>query len=330
MAISFDEQVIRFLEVTLNQEKIVEIHQAFSVENKLMDEAGRVDKESWKQFLKETVKPHKIKAKQVHVVIPTSNVIVRQQVMPNLPEKDLKQMIHYEIGSSIHLPFELPVIDVVKVNTGEAVYKEDGEVGSQVVLVAAPGDLIFPIVEGLVDSGFETKSVDIPALSIYRLLKLYHPEQKNEAILLTHITDHGVDLHIFDKGILWFTRHIVIDISQESTIPEAGLDAKALLERIQSQEFYQSFVLDLANEMERAINFFQYTLNNRDQSIKSCWIVSNHLFNEGFYQYLQSRMEIVVTPLPYQSNSTKFTSEDLNGYELGIGALYREVKNNGN
>jgi len=330
LAVSFDEQMIRFLEVTLNQKKIVQVHQAFSVENKLMDEAGRIDKESWKLFLKETIKPHKIKAKQVHVVIPTSNVIVRQQVMPDIPEKDLKQMIHYEIGSTIHLPFELPVIDVVKVNMEETVYMENGEVGSQVVLVAAPGNLIYPVVEGFVESGFEPKSVDIPALSVYRLLKIYHPEEKNNAILFTYITEHGVDLHIFDKGILWFTRHIVIDAIQESSMSGNGFDAKTILERIQSQEFYQSFAMDLANEMERAINFFKYTLNNRDQTVKSCWIVTDRNFNDGFYHFLQSRIEITVNPLFYQSSTTNFTTEDLNGYEIGIGVLYKEVKNHGN
>ncbi|TCS79052.1 type IV pilus biogenesis protein PilM [Tepidibacillus fermentans] len=330
LAICFEEKMIRFIEVTLNQERIVEIHQAFSLENKLMNEAGHVDKESWKRFLKETVKPYKIKAKQVHVVIPTSNVIVRQHVMPNLPEKELKQMIHYEIGNTIHLPFELPVVDIVKIKTEGAIYKDDGEEGSQVVLVAAPGQMIYPIVEGLLDVGLEVKSVDIPATSLYRLFKTNYPERKEEPMIIAEIMNHGVDLHIFDRGILWFTRHIQMDFTEEPSLIEGTINVKALLERIQSQEYYQSFVLDLANEMERAMNFFQYTLNNRDQAINSCWIVSKHKLNENFYLYLQNRLEIEVNPLIYQPKSTKVMSVDLSGYDKGIGTLCREVTNRGN
>ena len=331
LVITFTEDQIKFLELTRTSEKSLTIHQSFSMENKLIDENGKVEKEIWKSFLKEQVKANKIKAKEVHVIIPTSYVIVRHQVMPNLPEKELKQMIHYEIGSTLHLPFELPVIDLVKVKTEETVYNEDGEVGSQVVLVAASGNLVYPIVEGIVENNLVPKSVDIPSLGLYRLFKLYHPEQKADPILIMEIDEKGADLHIFDREILWFTRHIPLEMSSFGEgVKEEVSDAKMLLEHIQFQENYQSFVFDLANEMERAINFFQYTLNNRENAIKSCWIASNLTFPDSFYRLLEQRIEIEAKSLEYKDSTGKFSIEELKGFEVGIGAILREVKISGN
>jgi len=334
LSISFDDQCIQFVEATIDDKGIKEVHNVFKEENSVIKDGGALDKFKWNHLVKKVLKEKKIKAKIVHVILPTSLVIVRHQVMPQLSEQELKQMIHYEVGSTIHLPFEAPVIDVVKVDTGEAVYKDDGEIGTQVALVAAPGNLVYPLVEVLLENRLKPKSVDIPALSLYRLFKQNYPELKNDAVLISHVTRDGVDLHIFENGIVWFTRHIPLalqDADRENVdIVDNLPDAKTLLERIQSKEVYQSFIIDFASEMERAVNFYQYTLNNRDSTIASCWISSDIPFPDTFYLFLQQRMDIEVKQLTYEIDKEKIAESQLTGFEIAVGTLFREVNNDGN
>ena len=335
LTITLEEDCVRFLEVTIKNKQIQTIHQAFSLKHSMIGDGGKLDKGKWEAMLKEQVKEYKIKAKLVHLVVPSSLVIVRHQAMPDVPEKDLKQMIQYEIGTSIHLPFDLPVVDLVKLKSDQPVYNDEGELASSVMIVAAPGDLIYPMVEILQDNGFKPKYVDIPALSLYRMFTAFHENKKNDPILLVNISRYGVDLHIFADSILWFTRHyeMAIDsfvkrkekIEENANVTGKIFDAQTLLEKIQEKENYQSFVSDLGYEIERAINFFQFTLNHQDQKINQCYISSLFDMPMEFYNQIQERLDMEVNPLRYTNENKNLAAERLLGYEVGIGMLFREV-----
>ncbi len=345
LTVSLEEDCVRFLEVTIKNKQIQTIHQAFSLKHSMIGDGGKLDKGQWEEILKQQVKEYKIKAKLVHIVIPSSLVIVRHQAMPDVPEKDLKQMVQFEIGTSIHLPFDLPIVDLVKLKSDQPVYNDEGELASSVMIVAAPGDLIYPMVEILQENGFKPKYVDIPALSLYRIFSAIHENKKDDPILLVNISRFGVDLHIFANSILWFTRHyeMAIDsfvkrqeqikefaeVEEESSKQEVLngkiYDAKTLLDRIQEKENYQSFVTELGHEIERAINFFRFTLNHQDQKINHCYISSLFDLPIEFYNQIQERLDMEVHSLRYTSENKKLETERLLGYEVGIGMLFREV-----
>ena len=345
LTITVEEDCVRFLEVTIKNKQIQTIHQAFSLKHSMIGDGGKLDKSQWAEMLKQQVKEYKIKARVVHLVIPSSLVIVRHQAMPDVPEKDLKQMVQYEIGTSIHLPFDLPIVDLVKLKSDQPVYNDEGELASSVMIVAAPGDLIYPMVEILQDNGFKPKYVDIPALSLYRMFAAFHEKKKNDPILLVNVSRYGVDLHIFAEGILWFTRHYEMAIGsfvkrQEKMKEDVDVietpiqkqaengkiyDAQTLLDKIQEKENYQSFVFDVSYEIERAINFFQFTLNHQDQKINQCYVSSLFDLPTEFYNQIQERLDMEVHPLRYSTENQKLEIERLLGYEVGIGMLFREV-----
>ncbi|OEF98057.1 hypothetical protein BHF71_03280 [Vulcanibacillus modesticaldus] len=310
LAIVFDDYTIRFVEVTTKNDDIIAIHHVSTVENNVV-ENGILDKEKWKDLLLEQLESNNIKAKTVRIVIPSSIVIIRHQTMPDIPVKDLKQIVQHELGYSIHLPFNNPIFDLVKVKSDLPIFNEVGEQAIQVVLVAAPGSFIFPLVDVLYENKMKPKVIDIPALSLYRLFSHLYPYQSDDALLLVNVTKHGVDAHILDKGILAFTRHIPMEVS--------------------NSENYQPFISDFAYEIERAINFYQYTLNNRDKKINSCWITSEIDFPEDFYRLLKERLDISVNPLVYKNSELSQQGDEYKGYEVGIGLFLRKaVVENGN
>jgi len=337
LAITFDDDWIRFIEASVKKTKnkhhnIVQIHHVSTIENDLIED-GRLHREKWEQLLKQHIKENKIKAKMVKVAIPNSMVIIRQQSMPDLPLKDIKQILIHEIGNTIHLPFQAPVMDVIKIDE-PPVMNEEGEAEIKVELVAAPGQFIYPLVEGLKANKLKPLVIDIPALSLYRFFTLHHSTVKDEPILLASVTKKGVDMHILLKGVLGFTRHIPMAIEDfiVTDTEEKVMDAKTLLEKIQERENYQSFTSNLAYEIDRAVNFYQYTLNNRDKNLKGAWIASDMDFPQGFYDILQNRIDTQVFPLNY--NQEEWTEEENKrhkGYEVGIGLLLRKVVDkNGN
>lgn len=328
LAIVIDENCIRFLEVTLKKNQIFKIHKHLVIDNNLLQDSGNLDKFKFRHILKTTIKEFKIKAQTVHVVIPSSLAIVRQQIMPNLPGKELKQMVNFEIGNTIHLPFEMPVFDIVKTNSEQPADNEQGEDTCQVAIVAASGKVVYPLVEILKENKLRPKTIDIPALSLYRLFSFINPDLKDEPVLLGYLTRFGIDLHILDKGILGFTRHIPFEMGDfiNEDLKNKELNDQMLLNKIQEQDNNNSFFAALSHEIERAIDFYQYTLNNRDRKIQGCYLASNIDFSDQFYQYLQDRVDIELSPLYYQRDDlTEEEAKQYKGFEVGLGMFFRKA-----
>jgi len=316
LVIIIDDYTIRFLEITSQNDRIKVIHHKSTINNVIMKD-GVIDKSSWNAILKQQLKLNKIKARFVTIVIPSSTVILRQQTMPDLPKKNLKEILNFEIGNTIHFPFINSVFDFIKLETNTPIFNENGEPALQLALIAAPSDLIIPIIEVLRRNKLRVTSVEIPALSLYRLGSYSYPDLKDEVLLLSYITKDGVDIHIVDRGIPSFTRHIPMDLRGhlQSYDSEAAVDEELTVsEGIKKEKVYIAFSADLAFELERAINFYHYTLNNREKSVSSCLIATDLDFTEGFYNVLNERIEQEVKPLYFQFG-------DVKGYEVGIGVF---------
>lgn len=316
LSIIFDEYAIRFLEVTTKKDIIITIHHSSIIKNTVLKD-GQLNKDEWKRLLKKHLKENKIKAKIVSIALPSSAVIFRQQIMPDLPTKDLKLIIQYELGNSIHLPFNNPIFDIVRIESGTQLLTEDGQAAIQIALVAAPGNVIYPLLDVLQENRLKTKSIDIPALSLYRLFSSTYPSLRNEVVLLSFISQNGFDLHILDNGAISFTRHIPLEI----------INFDEAKDQENMQHSFLSFASDYAYEIERAINFFQYTLNNRGKKISYCLISSDIDFSTDFYTYLEERIGLNVKSLIY-SSETITDKDKYRGYEIGIGVLLRGLEEN--
>lgn len=336
LTITFDEANIRFLEVSVKKNIIVHVHNSFIIENSVISDNNALDEEKWISILKKLKKKRKIKAKIAHINIPTSSVILRQQTMPDVSIEDLKQMLTYEIGSSIHLPFNNPVFDIIKSkieseeNDNENVDEENDKDEAEnlqsmcnVTFIATPGNLIYPLIESLEEEKIKVKKIDIPSLSLYQLFKKLYPRQKYESILIIQIRRDGIDLTIIDEKTIWFTRHVHLSIFDyiDEEFGEENIDFGRLFEKIDDKEQLKKYITEITNEIERAINFYKYTLNNRGNIITGCWIASEFLFEEEYYDYIQEHLDLEINSL---------YARQLLGFEAGMGSIYKEVKKNGN
>ncbi len=314
LAIVFDDYSVRFIEAKIKGNRIKTIYNTFIIENNNLIKDGVFDKIEWNKLFNDLLHKKILKTKTVHVIIPTSLVILRQQALPDLPVEQLKHFIANEIGNTIFFPFEDPIFDIVKIESEEPITNEDGETTREGLIIATPGAVINDIIEILKEEKFKILSIDIPALSYFRYIELFFPDIKYETKLLCYITDNGIDLHIFDKDILYFTRHIPKDLQKNYFFGD------------EDKFNDQGFASGLSFEIERAKNYFNFTLNNRTRKISGIVISSERALTDMFIDSLKEMIGIDITVIGNLNRTLPRKVKQFKGYEVGIGAFFREVK----
>ena len=57
-------------------------------------------------------------SKNVHIAIPTQNILIRKITsLPDIGEHELAKLLQFQVGEIIHLPFENPIYDFVKIGS---------------------------------------------------------------------------------------------------------------------------------------------------------------------------------------------------------------------
>lgn len=255
---------------------------------------GKIQKpEVLQRILEQAIHLYKFRARKVHLIIPSSSIMVRFLKLPNVPDKQLRKIIQFEIQNTIHLPFQNPYFDFINLTTDvslpvpikqdqeitypdpvhpqqswmemgasqesllqdEPVFEEDeGEEEldeADVMLIAAPSELVDEYLTVVRQSGLRPKSIEIKALSSYRLLEAAEPELLEQTILTLDLNMDAADMSIFHEGQLKITRSVPVRFQEEQDF----------LNGLQQQEPQ----VELAHELERLMNFYRYTLNNRTQ-----------------------------------------------------------------
>ncbi|NHN30736.1 type IV pilus biogenesis protein PilM [Paenibacillus agricola] len=264
------------------------------------------------------------KSKHVHMVVPSQSIMVRFLKFPDIPLKELQKLVDFEVKHNIHLPFDQPVYDFVKLNGTEegaakpksAIKKQkeskkspkgsDGDwqgqaaTGKQdslglggehdllfgnskqpeadaealeklqcdVMLIAAPRALVDEYSEIAKSAGLKLKSLEIKALSLFRLIHQIQITNSNGTFLVVDVNPKATDVSIFHESQLKITRNlpILFEEKKAEVTHEEGSPLDSLF-----TDFNTDFSAthhasnDLAHELERLLNFYRYTLNNRTQ-----------------------------------------------------------------
>jgi type IV pilus assembly protein PilM len=290
------------------------------------------------ELLKDTMREAKIRCKKTHLVVPSQYVVIRQLQLPDLPKKQLSKLIDFELQNSIHLPFEDPIYDFVKLGqavTEQTDFEEETPAipACEVTLIASSKSAIHPVVEAAQRAGLKPVSVDIRALALARAYRRFATEEGQRTILFVDVAESSTDLHIFSGETLKFTRNVPMSldnykIEEERIKPFHVLE---ILEYFQENTNFRSFTQDLAHEIERSVNFFRYTLNNRDEALSEIVLTGLMPKSGIFAAYLQERlpdMRVSVMPFSGLEMSPYVQASDFDAYEFAIpvGLALKEVK----
>lgn len=356
------ERGIPVLQKVAKQEETVEIIEGGRVTDTdlLISVLSRSFKEGWL-------------CKRVHLAIPTQNILLRKvTTLPDVGESELRKLLQFHIGESIHLPFENPIYDFVKLGSiipksldeglaspvddddddlelslGELAHEMKQQTDgprSEVLLFATSKVLSQEVADVLNTAGLKPLSAEIRALALQRLLTYVHPHWLRETEMIIDASEKSVDIHIFKENLIGFSRRLSInpDPFQEvvENNPDEDLfifDDNDLTNQLDGQLEVAAAKIDVGNsreadsylnevilEVERAQNFFRYSLNERESEVKRMIVTGD--FADQIFEPLKNRMESVkVDRIDYSSIlAPDFSnSENLDSCSVAIGLAMR-------
>ena len=300
-------------------------------------------------LIRETMRSANMKGKKAHLVVPSQFVVIRQVQLPDLPVKQLRKVIQFELQNSIHLPFEDPMFDFVKLGKSSVAEEDidyaaigmgaEQEVAAtsdrnscDVMLIASTRSAIEPVLESAKIARLKAQSVDIRALALARAYQKLGRDMAGETTMFVDVSEGSTDIHIFYGELLKFTRNVPIPLDEYKMDRELNkpLHVLDLLEYFQSNTDYRSFTHDLAYEIERSMNFFRYTLNNRDAVLTNL-VLTGLLPKSGtLVHYLIERFPgIAIGSMPFDhlalGPEAAGVADSLCEYAIPIGLALKEV-----
>jgi type IV pilus assembly protein PilM len=300
-------------------------------------EDGKIKQEdTLAELLRQTLREAGIRTKRVNLVVPSQFVVIRQLQMPDLPKKQLRKLIDFELQNSIHLPFDEPFYDFVKLETNSASPSNEegsGQPTCDITLIASSRAAIDSVVETARKAGLKPQSVDIRALALDRACRELGNKAVRQTTMYVDVAETSTDIHIFQGDVLKFTRNVPIRLDSYRIDRERAkpLNVLEILEYLETNVDYRSFTSDLAYEVERSLSFFRYTLNNRDAALRHL-VLTGLLPKSGVLaHYLQERLpELSVFPMSFADleigEGAVALADILYKYAIPIGLALKEVR----
>ncbi|MFF2090418.1 type IV pilus biogenesis protein PilM [Paenibacillus sp. NPDC058174] len=251
---------------------------------------GRIiEMETMQSTLKELLAVNKIGAKHVHFAIPSPTTMVRLLQLPDIPHHELKKLVQYEMKHNVHLAFEQPHYDFVRLGTSRntadktaspvpsaeletAAAATTAEPASSqsladVLVAAAPLQVLETYNELFIKLKLIPDSFEIKAFAMIRLLEKTKT-MLNGLHLIVDVNRTSSELTIIEDGVFRMTR--TAEISFKSITEGAEGESREWLSAFASPEqTFDNAVEDLASELERLMNFYFYTLTASDRHFQS-------------------------------------------------------------
>jgi Tfp pilus assembly PilM family ATPase len=321
LGLEITDRAVKIAEVAGNKENQFRLtHYAIEPLSRKAVEDGRIiDSHKVVSTLQTMLAKLNIRTKKVHLVLPSQLIMVRFLKLPDIPINDLKKLIDFEVKNNIHLPFDQPYYDFLKMNGTQekgsrfltakpakslpqeasldkkmeedssfleaAPAQQGGSLGGlnlfdreeqenqhsrqekyqcDVMLVASPLELIEEYAAVVQSAGLTALSIEFKALSLYRIIEKTSLIPAESTFVVVDINDYAVDLSIFHTGQLKITRNIPMNFQE---LQDGGQQDQIglLLQFSDPKSQLLDAVSELSSELERLMNFFRYSLNNRNQ-----------------------------------------------------------------
>jgi type IV pilus assembly protein PilM len=174
-------------------------------------------------------------------------VVVRQVQLPAMPEAHLRKSIYWEARNYISFPVEDSLLEfqILETHTGESTPKMD------VMLVAAPRELVESRVETLEQAGIEPLAVEVEPFSLMRAV-IELPQggmaATSETIALVDIGATYTNISIISNGAFVLSRTITIagNNFSDAIINVLGVDPQ------QAEEIKENELQVVTDEVTRA------------------------------------------------------------------------------
>ena len=244
-----------------------------------------------KDILGDCVVKWKIHKRQVRFLVPDSRLVIRKVAIPkDIKDDEIKGYLYLEMGTSIHLPFEEPIFDVVLL--------DETEEKKEILLFAAEEEVVSEYATLLEKSQLYPIEADISPLSLYRLFFHAGKRDLKDHLLLIEFNLHTVNTSIFvnDKPI--FMKNIPITgQSGEWELTRINEDQQ-IMEYSGDKEDYMQLLEDTYTEIDRVLSFYQYSLSQEQHQVTKIIITGDHPYLTEVITDIKNRYDQTVVSIP--------------------------------
>lgn len=229
-----------------------------------------VDPEQAADALKALLKQARIPVGKCSISVAGASVVVRTVKIPQMPEQTLRKSIKFEAGRYVPTSVDDSFIEF-------EILGPSGEGQMEVLIVAAPKDIVETRVRACELAGLEVEAVDIEPFAAYRALVEYSHEPPPEAgaVALIDVGATTTSVSVVAKGQFAMTRSIPQGgatlsealkgffklTDEDAEAGKAQLNLKDLLSGEPQENpplrVLQPHVDDLVREMRRSLNYYQ-------------------------------------------------------------------------
>ncbi len=312
------DHVIRYVDAKGSSIETVRAYGERYLQSGFIRDGKILEREHVTAVLEECVDNWKLKKRNVNFIVPDSTVFFRKLLIPNeIPNDEIKGYLYFEIGTSIHLPFEEPIFD----------YYVLGEIDDkkEILLFATPELVINDYVTLLEAVKLVPKVADVSALSTYRLYHQFDLSNRHEHLLLLQFSIGSINLSIFHQQKPVFMRHIYI--SNNEALFKTKLNDEGEFPLVcEDVEKMQASLQDHLTEIERVINFYKFSINQGKVGITKTFIVGDHPYLSMIKQQLDETTGI---PSSTFSDGLFVTAKDEivpSCYYLPLSLVLKEVR----
>lgn len=284
ISIEISDYVLRALVIKGPSIEQAIIHE-IALPNGIVQEASIQDEMELFNVFKENVQKWGGKHQSARFFVPDPTILLKSFDHPNNIDSDqLKEFVQMELGHSIHLPFQEPLIDVYDPTPGDR----------QAMMFAAAPDEVHKITNLLLDIDMVPEVADIRALCNLRFLEHLQLLQPDKTYLISNWLINELSICIYSKGHVEFLRYqpIETDLSQwKSTIVN---DVETDFSLTGEIEDYRMILTDQVLELDRIMNFFRFSLNKGEKSVDEIIIMGDNPFLGHIQTLLQENLPLPV------------------------------------
>ncbi|CQR48013.1 Competence protein A [Paraliobacillus sp. PM-2] len=293
--LSLTDSVIRYFFQNKKQCDYGEIE----LEPGIVEDGKIIDRMSLIGVLKGLVNKKKWKNKEIAFCVPDAFVTLREELVPKqLNKEEVKKYILLELGNTIRLPFDRPVIDYTII--GEEADK------NKILLIAYPQERLDSYKDVFEQANLKLVLADLSFLSVYRLCAQRDLIRPEAHLLNIQWRKSDLVLTVFHNHQPIFNRHVYHAASSK-------------LDTVDNKEFDRQTLQNLIDEqlitIERFMDFYQYSIMNNEAQITDILLSGDFLFDDLLKELLQSRFNLSVYT-PYLPEELPLAYAELYGLTL--------------
>lgn len=265
------------------------------------------------EFLRDTLKAHKLRCKSVIFSVPVNGVYIRTVDLPLMTVKQLE----------LNLPFEFH--DYISDDTDKYFYDyaviERGDKNMKLLAVACSKELIERYRTLAKNAKLNAVGLVPDVIGIQRILKRYNqlysvPEDKDYAIL--DMGDQSFKIHFYNHGVYDVTRSLepggysfaeTISSINGTDVHIARISEEENVDDIQTHEKLLQLYESRAVEIMRALNFYSYS--NTANTIDTLYYFGGSGYIRKLVETLSETLNIPVRPLAELDASAEAVMRDI-------------------